>query len=435
MDWLGGQPTIVQLPTEVAGRIPDYSYLQFQNGYFYALTEEGDLSTFAICGNSILLTDELKDLVASEHQIVAARFFNDWLYFNDNDPKKNGYETNVMGAIDLSTPAIPAVYGTISLPGDTFDFIQDEDFLWSFGLITVRSEPTLYSLGKVSLFTERIEEVDHLLLGTDGRQFSSASRSDDQVFHFDENLHRLFFPYTVSGFLNGIGWDTEYRLSVIDRVDQDLMEVVSEDFPVSVERSISYDSSNFVTFSDAFLYQFQKMGEEWERVPLLEARVPSSVFFVEVTNWAIVTTGKSEGYLLEVYRKDRLYSGDLSDRQLVPRGESHVCLAPEIFYTGNVVFVVQEQEGIFVTTEDCPDSFSPDQLRFIGFEVSSDGKLKELDPESLWEVYEIVQRPYCVQDLTNCDGTLVEERRVDDAEATCFSEEGYWNLAYQCSTR
>lgn len=251
----------------VSGAAKEHKSYNFRNGYFYAVTNQGEtgteLHTFKIAGNALVKTDKLSGIAPGE-QLKAVLFNDAVLYlvtFRQVDP---------LFSIDLTVPHKPRVASALKVPGYSSQLISLGDRLLGLG----QTAPQNWRIGdraKVSLYDtaniDDISEIETIELGKDLDYSHSGVEGDDQLYHFQSSAKRLFFPYSGGGVkLNDYkglvcrerAYEYKNRLSITSVDAGGLVNEADLDVSQSVQRALALDGKSAVAFADAAVYHLKK---------------------------------------------------------------------------------------------------------------------------------------------------------------------------------
>src|SRR6202142_3174806 len=199
---------------EVDGSIDQKDDLQFQDGQFYVLANQGEqLHTLLLVGNSIakLGTQTMPrqrtggssysgahSTLFSDDRMMVSRAYYDYA----NTMNIPNWSDVIM--LDLTTPAFPKAVNQFVMPGSSDQLILATDGVLGPGTVAFTSGGVPRNLQKLTLFSrDDASEIGNLLLGTEFNADMISSWlgvADDQRIRLDADNQRLFMPY--SGYRN-----------------------------------------------------------------------------------------------------------------------------------------------------------------------------------------------------------------------------------------
>lgn len=387
---------------QVAGRISDHRFMQFQNGFFYVLSSTGDLTTYTIQGNSFIQTSQLTGL-ADDNSIQSVLFSGDSLWY--------GTQARALGAlsqVDLSEPHHPKRGFTLKSPGYYEQLIVDDEYLLGFGSVDVNSD---IHAEKISLLSrdENTLEQDHYLAGTDYRYTSSPAHGDDQAYLYDYGLQRLFLPLYSSGFIPFEGYQSVNRLFIADREANLFAAPQVLDLEYSVDRSLSVEENLALAFSGRSVTALVKESE-WRSISLQEISIPREAYSVPGTDIWIVREDHKDYYSLRSNRFEELFNRPGISSLEVKKPERNVCYSATLLFADNMVLSVGEKANQFQLREDCIHPLPVESLEIKGWLINGEGSMTEADSEVALSMYKKVQQAqdtYCVFDADSFDGEHV----------------------------
>lgn len=387
---------------QVAGRINDHRFVQFQNGFFYVLSSTGDLTTFTIQGNSFIQTAQLTGL-ADNNRIQSVLFSGDSLWF--------GTQERALGAlsqIDLSEPHHPRRGLTLQSPGYYEQLIFDDSYLLGFGTVDVNSEMRAEKISLLSLDENSLEQ-DHYLAGTDYQYTYSIAHWDDQAYSFDYGLHRLFLPLISSGFVPYEGYRSVNRLFIADRKENLFAEPQVLDLKHAVDRSLSMEENLALAFSGDSVSALVK-DSQWRSIPLQEISIPREAYSVPGTEIWIVREDHKDYYSLRSNRFKELFNRPGIASLEVKKPVHNVCSNASLIFADNMVLSVGEKANQFQFREDCTYPMPVNSLDIKGWVFDGEGNIAEAGSEAALSMYAKVEKAkqtYCVFDMDNFEGMPV----------------------------
>ena len=408
----------------IEGRIQGHEYLQFQNGFFYTLSREGQLSTFTIQGNSIIATAVLSGL-ANNASIGSVKFNEDHILLG----KSGGFQT-----LSLANPESPQLGDFIAAPGQLNQLILDDDFILGFGGVSLDiggGRRNYYE--KISLFSlfpgagDSATELDNYLVGSDLPNTYSLANYDDQAYQYDALLNRLFLPITSSGWSPDTGAVSQDRLAIVDREQGLLTQPQVLDLPQALERTLSMGENQALAFSENYIHQLVKQ-ESWSKSQLQEIEIPQKVYSIPESDYWLVYQQKEQG--LEVYsnKKDELFNLPAHASLEIAAANSNNCIDQRIHFANNLVIQVVEKEGIFLDPSECSSSNYEsvfDYLTVTGWKFSEENGFEtatQAEVETMYLQIQSVQNQYCVLDPANIQGEkiVLTNAQTSTDQLTCM---------------
>ena len=389
----------------VEGRIQGHEYLQFKNGFFYALTREGELSTFTIQGNSIIATASLSGL-ANNVNIGSVKFSEDRILLG----KSGGFQS-----LSLANPENPQVSDFIAAPGQLNQLILDDNYILGFGAISQDiggGRRNYYEkISLFSLFTD-VSELDNYLVGSDLSNTYSRANYDDQAYQYDVLLNRLFLPITSSGWSPDEGYVSQDRLAIVDREQGLLTQPQVLNFPQALERTLSMGENQALAFSENYIHQLYKQ-ESWSKSQLKKIEIPDKVYAIPESDYWLVYQQKEQG--VEVYsnKKDELFNLPAHASLEIDTAIGSVCISQRIHFANDLVIQVVEKEGLFTDSSDCSYTAYEsvfDYLTVTGWKFSEENGFEvatQTEVEAMYLQIESVKNQYCVLDPANTQGEKI----------------------------
>jgi hypothetical protein len=290
--------TFSGVPLEVSGTIDDKGDLQFQQGHFYVLTNQGQvLHTLLIAGNSIAELgvqntprrggtysySGTHSTLFSDSRMMVSR-----AYYDSAMPKGIGTWSDVI-MMDLTTPSFPTSINQLAMPGSSDQLILAEKGILGPGQVSFTSGGVYRNLQKITLFSQdNAGEVDNVLLGTEyNADFTQTwlGVADDQRIRLDWDSQRLFLPY--SGYQHAptnVAFNpTAHRLNVTAvGVGTGLESEMTFDLVEDIVRTVSVDSSvtagRALAFGDSSIYEVSQASQGWSLEVLEEFATPMAVY-------------------------------------------------------------------------------------------------------------------------------------------------------------
>jgi hypothetical protein len=288
--------TFTGKPLEVAGSIDQKDDLQFQNGQFYVLTNEGEqLHTLLLVGNSIAKLGtqaEPRQRADSSYsgthstlftadRMMISRAYNDY-----TNPMNIPTWSDVI-MLDLTTPEFPAPVNQFVMPGSSDQLILAPDGVLGPGTVAFTSGGVPRNLQKLTLFSSAdASEIGNLLLGTEFNAdlvSSSFGGTDDQRIRLDSDNQRLFTPY--GGYRNtpqGAFNPAAHRLNVTAVANELLTPEVTFDLAEDIVRTVSTSSAadmgSALAFGDSSVYALNQTPGSWALDVIDEFATPIAVY-------------------------------------------------------------------------------------------------------------------------------------------------------------
>lgn len=294
----GSVPTLTFAgkPLEVSGAIDHKGDLQFQQGHFYVLTDQGQtLHTMLIAGNSIaeLGAQQTPRKGASGYSYSgghATLFSDDRMmvsraYYDSARPMNISDWSDVL-MLDLTTPSFPTRINQFVMPGSSSQLILAKAGVLGPGTVSFTSAGVSRNLQKITLFNQAdASELDNVLLGTEyNADFVQTwlGVADDQRIRLDGTSQRLFLPY--SGYHHTpaeVFNPAAHRLNITS-VGPGLTSEVTFDLIEDIIRTVSLDSSatagRVLAFGDSSVYALSQGAQGWTRDVIEEFATPLAVY-------------------------------------------------------------------------------------------------------------------------------------------------------------
>jgi hypothetical protein len=293
----GSVPTLTFAgkPLEVSGAIDHKGDLQFQNGHFYVLTNQGQqLHTLLITGNSIAELGAQNtprrggtysysgthSTLFSDNRMMVSR-----AYYDSSRPQGISTWSDVI-MMDLTAPSFPTPINQFTMPGSSDQLILASTGVLGPGAVSFTSGGIQRNLQKITLFSQDdASEVDNVLLGTEyNADFVQTwlGVADDQRIRLDWGSQRLFLPY--SGYHHApqdVFNPYAHRLN-ITAVGLGLTSEVTFDLAEDIVRTVSLASSpaagRALAFGDSSIYALNQDTEGWSLDVLEEFATPIAVY-------------------------------------------------------------------------------------------------------------------------------------------------------------
>ena len=265
-------------PLSVPGSIANRNQIQFQNGQLYVFADQA-LQTMGVAGNSISYLNRL-DTTASTEQNPAIAFSNNRAMISARGTSGYDYDKSNVQMFDLSSPAIPKLLTSFTMPGSTSQLLLAKDGILGPGQVSFQNAQVYRSVEKLTLFSAgNGQEQDNLLLGTEYDAFDSSwfDANDDQRIRLGSDGAHLFLPYSGRHHADSTE-PTAHRLN-ISRIDAG--KLVSErSFDVNDEiiRTAALDDARSLVFGDTATYLVDKTAGDWALSILRETFVPFATY-------------------------------------------------------------------------------------------------------------------------------------------------------------
>jgi hypothetical protein len=285
--------TFTGAPLEVSGSIDSKGDLQFQQGHFYVLTNQGQqLHTLLIAGNSIAelgLQNTPRQGGSYSYSGTHATLFSDTrmmvsrAYYDSSAPK-GIYNWSDVIMMDMTAPSFPTQINHFGMPGSSDQLILAATGILGPGTVNFTSSGVQRNLQKITLFSQdKANEVDNILLGT---EFNASfvqtwlGVADDQRIRLDWDSQRLFLPY--SGYHQapqGPFNPATHRLNITAvGVGTGLSSEMTFDLAEDIVRTVSIDSSptagRALAFGDSSIYALGQDTQGWSVDALEEFATP-----------------------------------------------------------------------------------------------------------------------------------------------------------------
>jgi hypothetical protein len=410
--------TFTGAPLEVSGSIDSKGDLQFQQGHFYVLTNQGQqLHTLLIAGNSIAelgLQNTPRQGGGYSYSGTHATLFSDTrmmvsrAYYDSSAPK-GIYTWSDVIMMDMTAPSFPTQINQFGMPGSSDQLILAATGILGPGTVNFTSSGVQRNLQKITLFSQdKANEVDNILLGT---EFNASfvqtwlGVADDQRIRLDWDSQRLFLPY--SGYHQapqGPFNPATHRLNITAvGVGTGLSSEMTFDLAEDIVRTVSIDSSptagHALAFGDSSIYALGQDTQGWSVDALEEYATPFAVYRINDSGDVHARIDR-----LGARCKISTFSGSLK------------AFAPTALATGPVI--------------DCPESGSPMAIGLdvvfssasTGWSLSQDGlSIAALTADQVTEALTHVRNDqYCALDGSKNDGTLVPYLDTVPTAVWCF---------------
>lgn len=409
----------------IEGRIQGHEYLHFQNGFFYALSNDGVLSSFTIQGNSIIATASLSGLENNSTHITSVEFSEDHIILG----KSGGFQT-----LSLANPEDPQISDFIPAPGQLNQLIIDDDYILGFGSVALDigagQRNYFEKISLFSLFTsdgDSASEVDNYLVGSDLANTQSVANYDDQAFQYDSLLNRLFLPIQSYGWLEDKGYVSEDRLAIVER-DQGLLTVPQVlDFPEALQRSVSMGENHALALSENYIHQLSKQSS-WNKSQLQKFNIPEKVYPIPESDYWMVYQKNELGVEVYANNKGELFNMPAHASLEIPVAISSVCIGESLHFANDLVIQVSEKEGLFSELIDCSYSNYDSVFDYVavkgwrfneqnGFEV-----INQAEAEAMYLQIKQVKNQYCVLNPGNTEGEkiVLTQSQTSTDQFTCM---------------
>ena len=413
--------TFTGAPLEVSGSIDSKNDLQFQQGHFYVLTNQGQvLHTLLIAGNSIaelgLQNTPLQGgySYSGSHSALFSdtRMMVSRAYYDYSAPKGITDWSDVI-MMDLSSPSFPARLNQFVMPGQSVQLILASAGILGPGAVSFTNAGVARNLQKITLFSQdNASEVDNVLLGTEyNADFTQTwlGTTDDQRIRLDWGSQRLFMPY--AGYLNSPQSSfnpAAHRLNITAvGVATGLSSEKTFDLVEDLVRTVSLDSSptagSALGFGDSSIYAFNQGSQGWSKSVLEEFAAPIAVYRINDTGDVHV-------------RIDRIGARC----QISTFGGSLNAFAPTQLASGPIIA--------------CPESGSPMGIGLTvvfsssstGWSLSQDGlTITAMTADQVAAALARVRNDvYCALDGSKDDGTPVPYLDAVPASVWCYPYQG-----------
>jgi len=416
----GSVPTLTftGTPLEVSGTIDGKDDLQFQQGHFYVLTNQGQrLHTLLIAGNSIAelgAQDTPRRGGSYSYSGGHSTLFSDTrmmvsrAYYDSSAPK-GIYNWSDVLMMDLSNPSSPASINQFAMPGSSTQLILASAGILGPGTVNFTSSGVQRNLQKITLFSQdNASEIDNVLLGTEyNADFVQTwlGVADDQRIRLDWGSQRLFMPY--SGYLHApdVAFNpAAHRLNITavgvgTGLDSEMTFNLVEDVVRTVSIASSPAAGSALVFGDSSIYAVNQGSNGWSLDVLEEFATPFAVYRIN-------DTGDLHARIDRVGARCQIstFSG------------SSQAFAPTQLASGPVIA--------------CPESGSPMAIGLAivfsgsstGWRLSQDGtSIAALGADEVKEALTHVRNDeYCALDGSTDDGTLVPYLDAVPPSVQCF---------------
>ncbi|HEY2729802.1 MAG TPA: hypothetical protein VGK52_07660 [Polyangia bacterium] len=286
-------------PLEVAGSIDQKGDLQFQNGQFYVLTNQGEqLHTLLLIGNSIAKLgtqaeprqrSALSSYSGAHSTLFSAdRMMISRAYYDPASPMNIPNWSDVI-MLDLTTPAFPKPLNQFVMPGSSDQLILAADGVVGPGTVAFTSGGVARNLQKLTLFNrDDASELGNLLLGTEfNADFVSSwlGVTDDQRIRLDADNQRLFLPYAGTHHAPQDSFNpTAHRLNITAIANRLLTSEVTFDVAEDIVRTVSTSSApnagSALAFGDSSVYAINQTPGSWALDVVDEFATPIAVYRV-----------------------------------------------------------------------------------------------------------------------------------------------------------
>jgi hypothetical protein len=295
----GSVPTLTftGAPLEVSGSIDHKGDLQFQQGHFYVLTNQGqELHTLLIAGNSIAelgVQDTPRQGGSYSYSGTHSTLFSDSrmmvsrAYYDSTAP--NGITTwSDVIMMDMTAPSFPAQINQFGMPGSSDQLILAKTGILGPGTVNFTSSGVQRNLQKLTLFSQdNASEVDNVLLGTEfNADFVQTwlGVADDQRIRLDWGSQRLFLPYSGYQHAPQSSFNpATHRLNITAvGVGTGLSSEMTFDLAEDIVRTVSLASSptagRALAFGDSSIYDISQDTQGWSLDVLEEYPAPIAVY-------------------------------------------------------------------------------------------------------------------------------------------------------------
>jgi hypothetical protein len=289
--------TFTGKPLEVPGSIDSKNDLQFQQGHFYVVTNQGQaLHTLLLLGNSIAelgtQPEPLQRGGGNNYSGSHTTLFSDSrmmisrAYYDYTNPMNIPNWSDVI-MVDLTVPEFPKTLNQFVMPGSSDQLILAQDGVLGPGTVAFTSGGVPRNLQKLTLFNrDDASEIGNLLLGTEfNADFVSSwlGVADDQRIRLDPDNQRLFLPY--SGYLHAPQTDFNpeaHRLNVTAVANKLLTSETTFDVVEDIVRTVSTSSApgvgSALAFGDSSVYALAQTPGAWSLSVVEEYATPMAVY-------------------------------------------------------------------------------------------------------------------------------------------------------------
>jgi len=410
--------TFTGAPLEVSGSIDSKGDLQFQQGHFYVLTNQGQqLHTLLIAGNSIAelgMQNTPRQGGTYSYSGTHSTLFSDSrmmvsrAYYDSSAPKGITTWSDVI-MMDMTAPSFPTQINHFGMPGSSDQLILAETGILGPGTVNFTSSGVQRNLQKITLFSQdNASEVDNVLLGT---EFNASfvqtwlGVADDQRIRLDWDSQRLFLPY--SGYQHapqGPFNPATHRLNITAvGVGTGLSSEMTFDLAEDIIRTVSIASSptagRALAFGDSSIYALGQDPQGWSLAVVEEYATPIAVYRINDSGDVHARIDR-----LGARCKISTFSGSLK------------AFAPTALAAGPTI--------------DCPESGSPMAIGLdvvfssasTGWRLSQDGlSIATLSADEVTEALTHVRNDeYCALDGSKDDGTPVPYLDTVPTAVWCF---------------
>jgi hypothetical protein len=294
----GSVPTLTftGAPLEVPGSIDSKGDLQFQQGHFYVLTNQGQqVHTLLLVGNSIAKEGTLAAPRRSggySYSGAHSTLFSDVrmmisrAYYDYSNPMNIPNWSDVI-MLDLTTPDFPQPVNQFAMPGSSDQLILAADGILGPGTVAFTSGGVSRNLQKLTLFNSNdASEIGNLLLGTeyDANIVSSwLGVADDQRIRLDDSSQRLFMPYAGYDHAPEGAFNPEvHRLNITAVANNLLTSETTFDLREDIVRTVSTSSApgagSALAFGDSSVYALNQTPDAWSLDVIEELAAPIAVY-------------------------------------------------------------------------------------------------------------------------------------------------------------
>jgi hypothetical protein len=269
-----GSLTFRKDPLEVKGSIVNRNQIQFQNGQLYVFSDNA-LQTLGVAGNSISYLQRL-GVPASTSTNPAVVFSSDRAMITAS----NYSQSSDVAMIDLSTPVLPKLLKSFSMPGNTTQLILTNGGILGPGQVRTSYGNVDRTLEKLTLFSRDVGgELDNLLLGTEYDAFDTSwfDPNDDQRIRLSPSGQRLLLPY--SGRHQADTYDPIAHRLNITRIDSSRL-VSERSFEVSddIVRTAPTDDQHALVFGNSATYWIDHTSGDWVLSTVREIFTPFATY-------------------------------------------------------------------------------------------------------------------------------------------------------------
>jgi hypothetical protein len=283
-------------PLEVPGSIDSKGDLQFQQGHFYVLTNQGEeLHTLLLVGNSIAKLgaqatprQRAGNGYSGAHATLfsADRMMISRAYYDYSSPMGIPNWSDVV-MLDLTTPDFPKPANQFVMPGSSDQLILAADGVLGPGTVAFTYKGVPRNLQKLTLFNrDDANELGSLLLGTEFNADMVSSWlgvADDQRIRLDDGNQRLFMPYSGYNHAAEDSFNPEaHRLNVTAVANSTLTSEMTFDLVEDVVRTVSTssapDAGSALAFGDSSVYALHQTPGSWALDVIDEFATPVAVY-------------------------------------------------------------------------------------------------------------------------------------------------------------